>query len=258
MRATPYQSSRTLVVLSKMFNLAELWGLRPDGSNPCLHVKRYREETTRAVPDPRRIRTARLCPRRDRARGFRISLGCGRNAATDVDWMPPFGVSDSSLGACRSRRWRTAPARQQVGCSNRPSRSVGRSRPHRLASRSRESVGHRRQEARITSDGSQSPVVADSGACRYRSPDRTAFVTPGGMQVRPDATINLHAPARVDPSSGNLLEIQPNPARRPREIRLVLDPYPSAGCSSVRGITVTQTNSPARAAARHASRGRFA
>ena len=27
-----------------MFNLAELWGLRPDGSNPCLHVKRYKEE----------------------------------------------------------------------------------------------------------------------------------------------------------------------------------------------------------------------
>ena len=31
-------------MLSKMFNLAELWGLRPDGSNPCLHVKRYKEE----------------------------------------------------------------------------------------------------------------------------------------------------------------------------------------------------------------------
>ena len=27
-----------------MFNLAELWGLRPDGSNPCRHVKRFREE----------------------------------------------------------------------------------------------------------------------------------------------------------------------------------------------------------------------
>ena len=24
--------------------MAELWGLRPDGSNPCLHVKRYKEE----------------------------------------------------------------------------------------------------------------------------------------------------------------------------------------------------------------------
>ena len=27
-----------------MFNLAEMWGLRPDGSNPCLHVKRFKEE----------------------------------------------------------------------------------------------------------------------------------------------------------------------------------------------------------------------
>ena len=44
MRVTPYQANRTLGVLSKMFNLAELWGLRPDGSNPCLHVKRYKEE----------------------------------------------------------------------------------------------------------------------------------------------------------------------------------------------------------------------
>ena len=44
MRATPYQANRTLGVLSKMFNLAELWGLRPDGSNPCRHVKRFREE----------------------------------------------------------------------------------------------------------------------------------------------------------------------------------------------------------------------
>ncbi len=26
-----------------MFSLAEIWGLRPDGSNPCRHVKRYKE-----------------------------------------------------------------------------------------------------------------------------------------------------------------------------------------------------------------------
>lgn len=31
----PYQANRTLGVLSKMFNLAEVWGLRPDGSNPA-------------------------------------------------------------------------------------------------------------------------------------------------------------------------------------------------------------------------------
>lgn len=39
----PYQGNRTLGVLSKMFNLAEVWGLRPDGSNPCRHVPKYRE-----------------------------------------------------------------------------------------------------------------------------------------------------------------------------------------------------------------------
>ena len=44
LRETPYQANRTLGVLSKMFSQAEVWGLRQDGSNPCLHVKRYKEE----------------------------------------------------------------------------------------------------------------------------------------------------------------------------------------------------------------------
>lgn len=40
---TPYQANRTLGVLSKLFNLAEVWGYRPEGSNPCRHVRKYRE-----------------------------------------------------------------------------------------------------------------------------------------------------------------------------------------------------------------------
>jgi integrase len=43
-RAAPYQANRVLAVLSKMFNLAERWGLRPDGSNPCRHVERFPEK----------------------------------------------------------------------------------------------------------------------------------------------------------------------------------------------------------------------
>ncbi|MCH7931495.1 MAG: tyrosine-type recombinase/integrase, partial [Proteobacteria bacterium] len=43
MRSTPRQANHTVAVLSKLFNLAELWGVRPDGSNPCRHVKRYAE-----------------------------------------------------------------------------------------------------------------------------------------------------------------------------------------------------------------------
>ena len=44
MREIPYQANRTLGVLSKIFNLTEVWGLRPDGSNPCRHVKKFKEE----------------------------------------------------------------------------------------------------------------------------------------------------------------------------------------------------------------------
>lgn len=36
-------ANRCLALLSKMFNLAERWGLRPDGTNPVRHIERYRE-----------------------------------------------------------------------------------------------------------------------------------------------------------------------------------------------------------------------
>ncbi len=53
LRGRPYQANRTLAVLSKMFNLAELWEMRPDGSNPCRHVKRFKEEKReRFLSDP--------------------------------------------------------------------------------------------------------------------------------------------------------------------------------------------------------------
>lgn len=41
---TPYEANRMLSLLSKAFNLAEIWGWRPDASNPCRHVRKYREE----------------------------------------------------------------------------------------------------------------------------------------------------------------------------------------------------------------------
>ncbi|MFT9089924.1 MAG: tyrosine-type recombinase/integrase [Gluconacetobacter sp.] len=43
-RHIPYQANRTLGVLSKMFSLADLWGVRADGLNPCRGVRRYKEE----------------------------------------------------------------------------------------------------------------------------------------------------------------------------------------------------------------------
>src|SRR6185503_5849431 len=59
MRVIPYQANRTLGVLSKMFNLAEVWGLRPDGSNPCRHVTKFPErkrERYLSLPEIERFR----------------------------------------------------------------------------------------------------------------------------------------------------------------------------------------------------------
>jgi integrase len=40
---TPRQANMILSVCSKVFNLAEVWEMRPEGSNPCRKIDRYRE-----------------------------------------------------------------------------------------------------------------------------------------------------------------------------------------------------------------------
>jgi integrase len=43
MRETPIMANRVKALLSKLFALAERWGLRPDSSNPTRHVESYPE-----------------------------------------------------------------------------------------------------------------------------------------------------------------------------------------------------------------------
>lgn len=44
LRETPIAANRVLVLLHTIFSLAEAWGQRPDGSNPCKHIKKYKEQ----------------------------------------------------------------------------------------------------------------------------------------------------------------------------------------------------------------------
>ncbi|MFT3673455.1 tyrosine-type recombinase/integrase [Aestuariivirga sp.] len=44
MRETPRRANYALAVLSKALSLAEIWGIRPENSNPCRSIKRYKEE----------------------------------------------------------------------------------------------------------------------------------------------------------------------------------------------------------------------
>jgi hypothetical protein len=54
MEKSPSQANRVLACIRKMFNLAELWGYRPDGSNPCRHITKgevLRIETLAKISD---------------------------------------------------------------------------------------------------------------------------------------------------------------------------------------------------------------
>jgi integrase len=44
MRHKPYQANRCLALLSKFFNWTEKHGFRPDWSNPCRHVEKFKEK----------------------------------------------------------------------------------------------------------------------------------------------------------------------------------------------------------------------
>ena len=52
MSKIPTAANRVLSTVRKMFNMAEVWGMRPDGTNPCRHVPKYPERgKTRLISD---------------------------------------------------------------------------------------------------------------------------------------------------------------------------------------------------------------
>ena len=57
MKKTPVAANRVLSCLRKMFNMAEVWGLRDDGTNPCRHIPKYPENgKTRLITDDEMVR----------------------------------------------------------------------------------------------------------------------------------------------------------------------------------------------------------
>lgn len=93
----PYQANRSLAVLSKAFNLCEVWGWRPDGSNPCRHIQRYREdkrerflsgeEMTRlaeAISEAERLQTE--CPAAIAAIRLLAVTGCRSSEIKKLRW----------------------------------------------------------------------------------------------------------------------------------------------------------------------------
>jgi integrase len=55
LRHKPYQANRLLALLSKFFNWCERHGYRPDGSNPCRHIEKYRERRRERFLSPQEL-----------------------------------------------------------------------------------------------------------------------------------------------------------------------------------------------------------
>ena len=66
MEKTPTGANRVFSCLRKMFNMAEVWGYRPDGSNPCRHIQKYPEKgKTRLITDAQLSRVYTYLDRAD-------------------------------------------------------------------------------------------------------------------------------------------------------------------------------------------------
>ena len=109
----PYQANRTLGVLSKMMNLAEVWGVPAKHSNPCEDVERYPElKRERFLSDAEVSRLGEVLERYEKtgsecffaAAALRLLLltGCRLREIQDLRWelstsiRPKFGFPTAS------------------------------------------------------------------------------------------------------------------------------------------------------------------
>jgi integrase len=72
LRHIAYDANRCLEMISKMFNLAEMWGLRPDGSNPRKHIKKYPEEKRERFLSPAELKRVGEVLREMEAEGIEL------------------------------------------------------------------------------------------------------------------------------------------------------------------------------------------
>ena len=117
LRDMPTVANRCVDILVKMFNLAELWELRPPGRNPCKSVRRYKVQPHKErflTPDElaRLGRTLDIAPAkrlasRHAAAAIRLLVltGCRRNEIMGLAWEDldfkagEMRLTDSKTGA---------------------------------------------------------------------------------------------------------------------------------------------------------------
>jgi len=121
LREKPTVANRAVDMLVKMFNLAELWEMRPPGRNPCKGVRRYKVE-----PRKERFLTAEELAQLGRA----LDAGPGRapglpsrgrrDSPPRADRVPAERDSRAAVDGRGLRRGRVLAGRQQDRAAHRP------------------------------------------------------------------------------------------------------------------------------------------
>ena len=94
-RITPRQADRALPVLSVILRQAEIYGYRPEDSNPCRGIRRYRRRGRERFLGPEELRRlgaaldrhARRRPRAAAAIRLILLTGCRKGEILDLRWM---------------------------------------------------------------------------------------------------------------------------------------------------------------------------
>ena len=134
LRATPVAADRSMPVLSVIMKEAETMGLRPEGSNPCRGIKRYRRMGRERFLSDEEIRhlSARLkahetrWPQQVAAIGLLLLTGCRKSEILTLQW-PDYReghlfLRDSKTGP--RTVWLSEPARAVLDGLERKGRWV--------------------------------------------------------------------------------------------------------------------------------------
>ena len=116
LRKTPYMANHVVDTLSRIFNLAEDWGVVPEGSNPCRFQVKYKQRSReRFLTEEEFRRLGRVLSEAETCRGVSVHAvaairllmltGCRRNEILTLRWedMNPAAnelhLRDSKTGA---------------------------------------------------------------------------------------------------------------------------------------------------------------
>ena len=136
LRATPVSADRSMPVLSVIMKEAEAMGLRPEGSNPCRGIKRYRRKGRERFLSDEEIRclSARLKAHEDRwpqqvaLVQLLLLTGCRKGELLTLQWRDyregHLFLRDSKTGP--RTVWLSAPARNILDALDRKGRWVFR------------------------------------------------------------------------------------------------------------------------------------